>query len=354
MMNEFVLDEILPSPHEFKRGLPITLKQNLFIHKTRQEIVDVLSHHDPRLLLIVGPCSIHDVQSAYTYAMKLKELTHEVSDKFLIIMRVYFEKPRSTVGWKGLLYDPDLNGSYNIQAGLKLTRELLLELAENHVATAAEFLDPLSSYYLGDLISWGCIGARTCESQIHRQLASGLPMPIAFKNGTSGNIDAAVHGLLSASASHHFIGINELGKIAKLKTNGNPNSHLVLRGGNEGPNYDPPSIQHALGLLHQYGLPLRLLIDCSHDNSYKKYENQPNVFQSVIHQFIEGERHIRGLLLESHLFAGNQAIPQDKSKLRYAVSLTDPCLDWASTERLVLWGRRTLLQETFLKNSISS
>lgn len=336
--------ETLPTPYELKHELPITLKQSQFVNKTREQIVNILERRDPRLLMIVGPCSIHDVEAAYEYSVKLKALAKEISDTFLPVMRVYFEKPRTSLGWKGLLYDPYLDGSHNISAGLKLTRQLLLELAELEVPAAAEFLDPATSCYFGDLISWGCIGARTSESQTHRQIASGLPMPVAFKNSTAGKIDVAIHGILSASTQHKFIGMDEMGKIAIVKTAGNPHSHVMLRGGEDSPNYDPKSISYALNLLHKYQLPPRVLIDCSHDNSYKKHEKQPSVFQSIIHQILEGEKHIRGMAIESHIFEGNQTLSKDLSTLRYAVSLTDPCLDWTSTENLILWGREMLLQ----------
>ena len=330
--------EQLPSPYELKLEHPINLKQLNFIENTRMQITKVLDNEDPRCLMIVGPCSIHDIQAAAEYAAKLKNLAREVSDTFLVIMRVYFEKPRTTVGWKGILYDPHLDGSQSIHYGLNLTRKLLLELASLEIPAAAEFLDPVSALYFGDLISWGCIGARTSESQTHRQMASGLPMPVAFKNSTAGNIDVAINGVLSASMPHTFIGINEMGKVSMVHTLGNPHCHIALRGGENKPNYDPVSINQALKSLNQANLPLRIIVDCSHDNSNRKHEQQPLVFKSIIHQILEGERNIRGVILESNLFEGNQPMSKDPSNLRYAVSLTDPCLDWAATEQLIRWG----------------
>jgi 3-deoxy-7-phosphoheptulonate synthase len=338
-------NEQIPTPYELKLELPITLKQCLFVNKTREQIIDILEHRDQRHLLIVGPCSVHDVHAALEYAKKLKQLANEISNTFLVVMRVYFEKPRSSVGWKGLLYDPHLDGTHDIAQGLKLTRSLLLDLAEAEIPAAAEFLDPASSSYFGDLISWACIGARTSESQTHRQIASGLAMPVAFKNSTAGKIEVAINGILCASVSHKFIGMNEQGKISIIKTAGNPHCHMTLRGGEDSPNYDPNSISRALKMLHKHNLIPRILIDCSHDNSNRNYEKQSSVFQSIIHQIMEGEKNIRGMIIESNLFAGSQGIPSDLSQLRYAVSLTDACLDWESTERLILWGYEALTSE---------
>lgn len=334
--------EQLPSPYELKIEQPITLQQRTFVEKSRMQITKVLDKADPRILMIVGPCSIHDIQAAKEYASKLKILANMVSDTFFVVMRVYFEKPRTTFGWKGLLYDPHLDGTQSIHEGLKLTRQLLLDLADLEIPTAAEFLDPASIYYFGDLISWGCIGARTSESQTHRQMASGLPMPVAFKNSTAGNIDVAVNGVISASMPHTFIGMNEMGKISMVHTLGNPHCHIALRGGENKPNYDSASIKQVLKILQQARLPLQIIVDCSHDNSNRKHEQQSVVFRSIVHQIMEGEKNIRGIILESNLFAGNQPMSKEPSKLRYAVSLTDPCMDWAATEHLVLWGHDNL------------
>lgn len=337
--------EKLPTPVELLQELPVNLQQRMFIEKSRQQIIQVLDSRDPRLLLIVGPCSIHDVHAAKEYAIKLRTLASQVSETFLILMRVYFEKPRTTVGWKGLLYDPHLDGSNAISTGLRVTRKLLLDIAELEIPAAAEFLDPISCYYFSDLISWACVGARTSESQTHRQIASALPMPTAFKNSTTGNIEVAVNGVLTAAAPHTFLGMNEQGQTALVSTKGNPHCHIVLRGGENKPNYDPESIMRALQILEQQQLPLRLIIDCSHDNAFRKHEQQPHVFQSVMHQILEGEKGLRGMILESNLNAGNQPIPKDLSHLQYAVSLTDPCVGWEMTERLLLWGHELLSKE---------
>lgn len=343
--------EPLPSPRALLEEFPLKLQEAAFIKKTREAIVRLLDRDDPRHLLIVGPCSIHDLKAAEEYARRLKNLTTQVADTFLVVMRVYFDKPRTTIGWKGMLGDPHLDGSYAIEEGLRMTRQLLIRLAEIEMATAAEFLDPSSAYFFGDLISWGCIGARTSESQTHRQIASALPMPIAFKNSTSGNIAIAIHGILAASHPHIFIGMNEQGHVARVRSTGNPYGHLVLRGGESKPNYDPDSISSALENLRCAKLPARLIVDCSHDNSYRIAEQQVTVFQSLIQQIAEGQEGIRGLILESHLQAGNQPLLADKSKLKYAVSLTDPCLDWLSTEKLIKWGCETLRQRKQIQSS---
>lgn len=335
----------LPTPHELMQELPATQSQLHFIAQTRREIQQILDALDPRLLLIVGPCSIHDTAAAKEYATKLQQIIPLVSDTFKIIMRVYFEKPRTTLGWKGILYDPWLDGSHDIPTGMRWTRQLLLDLAQMKVPAASEFLDPSSASYFGDLISWGCIGARTAASQTHRQMASGLPIPIGFKNSVDGNVHVAINGVINASAPHTMIGINNQGKISTIRTPGNSYGHVVLRGSKSKPNYDPHSIVHALDCLRHAGLPERLLIDCSHDNSQRTAEQQLTAFQSVIHQIVEGNSSLRGLLLESNLFQGNQAFSADLSKLQYGISLTDPCLNWSTTERLILWGHEMLKRE---------
>lgn len=335
----------LPSPHELHTALPLTSLQKKFIQKTRHTIQQILDGKDSRLLLITGPCSIHDITAAKEYATLLRQMMQCVGDTFQVIMRVYFEKPRTGMGWKGMLYDPLLNGSNDIAKGMHLTRQLLQDLADMEIPAAAEFLDPSSAHYFGDLISWGCIGARTTASQTHRQMASGLPMPVAFKNSTDGNIDVAINGVAAAAMPHSFIGPDFMGRISALKTKGNPYGHIVLRGGKGKPNYDPESIDKALKKMQRANVPLRLLVDCSHDNSLRSFDRQPAVFQSVIHQIAEGNKNIRGFLLESHLFEGNQFLGKDLSQLKYAVSLTDPCLGWTSTERLIRWGYDTLKRE---------
>lgn len=323
------------SPTTLKKSLSAEESHLQFIQEARNQISQILDGTDPRLLLIVGPCSIHDVQAAKEYASHLKSLAEEVSSSFYIVMRTYFEKPRTALGWKGMLYDPHLDGTYDIVTGIQQARQLLLDLAEMRIPAATEFLDPVAPQFLSDLISWSCIGARTAESQIHRQFASGLSMPVAFKNNTSGNVHVAVHGVLTAASPHTFLGINDLGQLSSITTKGNPYAHIALRGGSQGPNYDAGSIAKTLSLLRKHNLPERIIVDCSHDNSNRSYEEQPAVFNSVIEQYVEGNKAIRGLALESHLFAGSQPIPADKSLMQYAVSLTDPCLDWTNTEMLV-------------------
>jgi 3-deoxy-7-phosphoheptulonate synthase len=337
--------ESLPSYKEIKTRFPLHPSQSLFIEESRQTLRKILNGTDPRLLLIVGPCSIHDPISAKDFATRLKKLNHTVGSHFFLIMRVYCEKPRTGLGWKGFLYDPLLDGSYAMHLGIEWTRQLLLELATMQVPAATEFSDPLTAYYYEDLITWGSIGARTASSQIHRQLASGLPMPVGFKNGLAGNISAAVHGAMSASQAHTYMQICENGKPTIMRTDGNRDTHIVLRGGDSRPNYDPSSVSDALALLEDVKLPPRLLVDCTHGNSAKKHDRQPGVFQSVIHQILEGNTNIRGLMLESHLYAGHQLLTNDLSQLQYGVSITDPCLDWNSTAHLISWGTQRLHQQ---------
>lgn len=332
----------LPTPRSLSEQYPLAQREADFIEQTRREIVQILNRDDPRLLLIVGPCSIHDVIAAEEYAQNLRNLAQELSDTFLIVMRVYFDKPRTTVGWKGLLGDPHLDGTHAIEDGLRLTRQFLIRMAECGIPAAAEFLDPACGYYFGDLVSWGCIGARTSESQTHRHLASALSMPVAFKNSTAGNIEIAINGILAASLPHTFIGMNEEGHVSRVRSTGNPHCHLALRGGELKPNYDAVSIAYCMERLRRSKLPECVIVDCSHDNSKRKHEEQVTVFQSVVQRIAEGEECVRGLILESHLFAGNQPLLADKSKLKYAVSLTDPCLDWLTTQRLVKWGQEIL------------
>jgi 3-deoxy-7-phosphoheptulonate synthase len=334
--------ESLPTYQQLKKKLPLSSSQRSFVKQTQETIRAILNGTDSRLLLIVGPCSIHDVIAAKEYASKLKELNNDVSSEIFIAMRTYFEKPRTSSGWKGFLYDPYLDGSHQIHSGLEQSRQLLLDLAEMEIPTATEFLDPMTAYYYDDLISWGSIGARTSSSQPHRQLASGLSMPIGFKNGIAGNISPAVHGVMSASMPQTYIGLNENGQTTIIKSQGNPNCHIVLRGGDLQPNYDPASVAKALTLLEQAQLPQRLLIDCSHQNSGKKHDRQPAVFQSILHQIIEGNGTIRGIMLESHLYGSSQPLSLNSCDLKYGVSITDSCLDWPSTKHLILWAASQL------------
>jgi len=330
--------EPLASPQELKKELPISQNQLAFVHQSRVDVNRILKGEDSRLLLIVGPCSIHDVKAAEEYAIKLRDLAKSVSDSFLVLMRVYFEKPRTALGWKGLLYDPHLDDSNNISTGLRWTRQLLLDLTELKIPIATEILDPAAPGYFSDLISWGCIGARTAASQTHRQIVSGLPIPIAFKNSTDGNINIAINGVLAAAHPHSYLGVDDAGRTSVIHTSGNEHCHVVLRGGDARPNYDIESIRMTLKHLELQSLPQRVLVDCSHGNSNRKHERQPIVFQSVMHQILEGNRQIRGMLIESNLHEGNQPFLTDRSQLQYAVSVTDPCIDWITTESLINWG----------------
>lgn len=331
----------LPSPKEIKAALPASPQHHLRIAKFRQEVIDILEGKDKRLLLIVGPCSIHDLASAKEYARKLKQLSENVQDTFFIIMRVYCEKARTTLGWKGLLYDPTLDHTNDIESGIKLTRKLLLELTEMGLPAACEFVDPLASHYIEELITWGSIGARTTASQVHRQFASGLPMPIGFKNSTDGNIDNAIHGLITAAQPHTCIGFNEEGTAASLYTQGNMHTHIVLRGGEEDPNFDAAAVNAARLKLKGYGLPERIIIDCAHDNSERQHHKQPAVFEAIIEQTLNEDSAIVGLMLESHLHAGRQHLTGQEHQLKYGISVTDPCLDWETTEQLILNARDT-------------
>ena len=321
---------------------PLTLKNQLsqstdnesFIKKSRSIASDILLGNDPRIVCIVGPCSIHDVKSARDYAERLKYLSHEVKDSLFLVMRVYCEKPRTKGNWKGLLYDPDLDGSNDIAKGLFLTRRLLLDLTTLEVPCAAEFLDPLAVSYFDDLITWGFIGARTASSQTHRQLASSFAFPIGFKNNVYGEIDSAINGILTARQPHVYLGIDESGSIAVQQSEGNPWTHLVLRGSESKTNYDPVSIATALETLNKNHLEPRLMIDCSHGNSGKDHRRQRPIFDSILHQIKTGDE-IFGLMLESHLLAGKQ--PQlDPQELAYGCSITDPCIGWEETEELLL------------------
>lgn len=332
----------LPSPIELLSELPSTPKQREFVENSKKKIISSLNPASSKLLLIVGPCSVHDINATREYALKLKEFSKEVEETFFVIMRFYFEKPRTTLGWKGILYDPHLDNSNAMHTGLRITRKLLLEIADLGLPVASEFLDPLSCFYFGDLISWGCIGARTSESQIHREIASSLETPIAFKNSTRGNIEVAVHGVLAASQPHSYLGINEYGRVSLMHSKGNPNCHVALRGGEQGPNFDPESIGKTLNYLERVGLDPVVLVDCSHDNSRRKHAQQVNVFQALIHQIVEGAFGIRGMILESNLIEGNQSLGGDPSKLHYGISITDPCINWETTENLVRWGCEAL------------
>lgn len=334
-------ERVLIPPQQLKQGIPVSERAQRFIVRARQTVADIIHKRDNRLLLVVGPCSIHDIDSAKEYAQRLKRLHDELSDEFYILMRVYFEKPRTTVGWKGLINDPDMDGSFDLEKGLKIARELLVYLAELELPVATEALDPISPQYVSDLISWSAIGARTTESQTHRELASGLSMPVGFKNGTDGNLDVAINALQAASQRHCFMGINQQGQVALLHTQGNPDGHVILRGGAK-PNYDDSSIEICEKQLHAAGLNARLVVDCSHGNSNKDHRRQSLVCEDVFNQVVAGNRSIIGLMIESHLFAGNQSVKLPVNQLSYGVSVTDACIDWDTTETLLRNGANQL------------
>lgn len=325
----------LPSPAALLAELPKTEAQSEFVTQTRRDIHRLIFTDDKRFLLIVGPCSIHDLAAGRDYATRLARLAREVADRVMIVMRVYFEKPRTTVGWKGLVMDPHLDGSHDIAAGLRLGRTFLRDVLDLGLPTATEFLDPITPQYVADLVCWGAIGARTAESQTHRQMASGLSMPLGFKNGTDGSIATAINAIKAAAQPHTFLGINLGGAASAIVTRGNPDCHVVLRGGSTGPNYSPAHIAQTEQLLAKAGLPKSILVDCSHDNSAKQPERQPEVLRELLTQVTAGSASIMGAMLESNLEAGSQPFPQPREQLRYGVSITDACIDWATTESLV-------------------
>ena len=325
----------LPSPAALLAELPKTERQADFVTRSRRDIHRLIFTDDRRFLLIIGPCSIHDLDAGRDYARRLATLAAEVSDRVMIVMRVYFEKPRTTVGWKGLIMDPHLDGSHDIAAGLRLGRTFLRDVLDLGLPTATEFLDPITPQYVADLVCWGAIGARTTESQTHRQMASGLSMPLGFKNSTDGTFTAAVNAIKAASQPQTFLGINLDGAASAIVTRGNPDCHVVLRGGSAGPNYSPAHIAQTETLLVKAGLPKSILVDCSHDNSAKKPELQPEVLRTLLDQITAGNASIMGAMVESNLGAGSQPFPQPKENLRYGVSITDGCIDWPTTEKLV-------------------
>ena len=327
--------EILLTPDQLKQQLPLTQKARQTVTVNRQIIRDILDRKDHRMFLVVGPCSIHDIGAAMEYARRLKQLADEVSDTLVLVMRVYFEKPRTTVGWKGLINDPHLNDTFKIADGLQIGRKLLLDISELGLATSTEALDPISPQYLQDCIAWSAIGARTTESQTHREMASGLSCAVGFKNGTDGNLGVAVNAINSAKRPHRFLGINYEGRVAVIHTRGNRYAHVVLRGGATGPNYDSVNISLCEEDLEKAGVPANIMVDCSHANSSKQPELQPRVMEDVTGQILEGNHSIVGLMIESHLHAGSQSIPDDLSQLTYGVSVTDGCIGWETTEQAI-------------------
>jgi len=332
----------LLTPRALKQELPITEASNQTVFASRKAVTDILQQRDNRLLLVVGPCSIHDVEGALEYGRRLNRLRQELAGAMEIVMRVYFEKPRTTIGWKGLINDPHLDGTYAIETGLKKARRLLLELTAIGLPAATEFLDPIIPQYIDDLVTWVAIGARTTESQTHREMASGLSMPVGFKNGTDGSLQIAVDAMVSARTSHNFLGIDQEGVTSIIRTTGNPVGHLVLRGGRSRTNYDAVSLQEAETKLVQSGLPPVLMVDCSHANSGKQHARQEEVWHSVIEQRAAGNRALIGAMVESYLKDGNQPFPKPAAELAYGISITDACVGWDVTERMLRWGAEEL------------
>ncbi|MEH6565379.1 MAG: 3-deoxy-7-phosphoheptulonate synthase [Halopseudomonas sp.] len=324
-------NEILISPQQLKAKIPLSEAAQRTVVESRQVIRDILDGKDHRLFIVIGPCSIHDIDAAKDYAARLKVLADEVKDTIYLVMRVYFEKPRTTVGWKGLINDPYLDDSFKIEDGLHIGRQLLRDLAEMGLPTATEALDPISPQYLQDLISWSAIGARTTESQTHREMSSGLSSAVGFKNGTDGSLSVAINALQSVSSPHRFLGINQQGQVSIVTTKGNPYGHVVLRGGNGKPNYDSVSVALCEKELEKASIAPNIMVDCSHANSNKDPGLQPLVMDNVANQILEGNNSIVGLMVESHIGWGSQSIPKDLSQLQYGVSVTDACIDWDTT-----------------------
>lgn len=344
-------EDVLITPQALRDELPLSVEGRAFVQSARAVISDIIHKKDHRLLVISGPCSVHDVDAAKEYARELKKLHEQYKDSMYIVMRVYFEKPRTTVGWKGLINDPHMDGSFDVETGLRKARELLIYLTELGLPLATEALDPISPQYLAELFSWSAIGARTTESQTHREMASGLSMPIGFKNGTNGSLGVAINALQSAASSHRFMGINRQGQVALIKTLGNPDGHVILRGGKQ-PNYDSVNIAECEKDLAKQNLEAGIVVDCSHGNSNKDYRRQPLVAENVFNQICEGNKSIIGIMLESHINAGNQSSDLPQEELAYGVSVTDACIDFPTTEKLI--REASLKLEVALKNRIAS
>jgi 3-deoxy-7-phosphoheptulonate synthase len=350
-------EQVLTTPLQLKQELPLSEHGYRYILSARQTVANIVHKQDNRVLVIAGPCSIHDIKAAKEYALKLKKLHDELKDEFYILMRVYFEKPRTTVGWKGLINDPDMDESFDVEKGLRLARELMIWLAELELPVATEALDPISPQYLSELVTWSAIGARTTESQTHREMASGLSMPVGFKNGTDGKLDVAINALKSAASSHRFMGINQEGQVSLLQTNGNPDGHIILRGGIT-PNYDATSVAECEAQIHKAKLPARLVVDCSHGNSSKDHLRQQAVCSNVFEQISGGNQSIIGVMLESNLQQGNQSSDKPLCELKYGVSVTDACIDWQTTEVILRQGAHelsTILPRRFdVKQAVNS
>lgn len=330
-----IAEDVILSPEELRNKLSLSAEGRATVSNGRLSVKDILDGKDSRLLVVVGPCSIHDPDAALEYAQRLRALSEELSSSLLLLMRVYFEKPRTTVGWKGLINDPYMDDSFQLEEGLHIARRLLVELADMGMPVATEALDPISPQYLADLFSWAAIGARTTESQTHREMASGLSMPVGFKNGTDGSLEVAINALHAVSNPHSFLGINPQGRTAIIRTRGNACGHVILRGGGGQPNYSSVHVARCEQALEKAQLPQNIMVDCSHDNSQKDPQQQILVAKDVLNQMRSGNKSIMGIMLESHLQAGNQTIPEDLSQLQYGVSVTDACMDWQSTEGLL-------------------
>ncbi|MXY19848.1 MAG: 3-deoxy-7-phosphoheptulonate synthase [Dehalococcoidia bacterium] len=333
-----VSTEQLISPMELVRRIPVSPAAEKTVLEGREQIRRILNGEDDRMMMVVGPCSIHDQKVAVDYASRILELRKELEDKLLIVMRVYFEKPRTTVGWKGLIYDPNLDDTFDIDEGLRVARNLMHSITEMGVYTGTEFLDPIVPQYLADLVCWATIGARTTESQTHRQMASGLSMPVGFKNGTDGNPQIAIDAMVAAESPHAFLGIDHYGQTSVIHTGGNPHGHVVLRGGRSGPNYGESFVAEAQDLLSDAGVRTDLLVDCSHGNSNKDHRLQPVAFRDVVAQRAEGNDHIIGCMLESNINPGSQKLNGGPDTLEYGVSITDACIGWDETADLLRWA----------------
>ncbi len=332
----------LPSPIELLAQLPASETTANFVASSRQEIREIIFGNDPRFLVIAGPCSIHDTAAGLEYAERFAKLAEQVKDEMLLVMRVYFEKPRTTVGWKGLIMDPHLDGTNNIEEGLQVARQFLLDVLALDIPTATELLDPITPQYIADLICWSAIGARTTESQTHRQMASGLSMPLGFKNGTLGNLEPAINAIKAATHPQTFLGVGMDGRASAVTTTGNPDCHIILRGGDSGPNHDEKSVATTRDLLVKHGLKPAIMIDASHGNCRKDEKLMPAVFEEIVRQRAAGDTSIIGAMLESNLVGGAQKFPQPLDQLVWGQSITDACMDWETTEKLLLAAARQL------------
>ncbi|NVN90338.1 MAG: 3-deoxy-7-phosphoheptulonate synthase [Desulfuromonadales bacterium] len=342
--NNLKISGITPiiAPSELRQVFPLSEKDRDFVSRSREQIKEILLRRDRRLMVVVGPCSIHDTEAAKEYAKRLASLSRQVNDQLLLVMRVYFEKPRTTVGWKGLINDPDMNGTHLISKGLGIARGLLSCITAQGLPVANEMLDPITPEYVADMISWGAIGARTTESQTHREMASGLSFPVGFKNGTDGNLQIAMDAMKAAQHPHSFLGINREGRTSIIHTTGNPDVHIVLRGGTRKSNYHAEDILHVEEALNKNKLNPTIMVDCSHGNSNKDYNKQAEVLEDVVQQIVDGNTSISGVMIESFLSAGNQKVPADIGELKYGVSITDACIDWDTTERILLAAHHRL------------